>query len=153
MSTDRARQQANLRQLARHASATSDHPTIPVNGTGRENANPPICDFRKRKSEISLSAAASPRGGEHAEVYATAAVRPCGRADRPAGLLYSLQWKHNGTSPDLHLQLVRDPQRWFDMVSVTLLAALSRGDRSCETDSVPPLCLDENCTCNDFCPK
>jgi hypothetical protein len=28
--------------------------------------------------------------------------------------------------PELHLQLVRDPQRWFDAVSLTLLAELRR---------------------------
>jgi hypothetical protein len=28
----------------------------------------------------------------------------------PQRLLYSLQRKHNGTLPDLHLQFVRDPQ-------------------------------------------
>jgi hypothetical protein len=31
----------------------------------------------------------------------------------PQRLLYSLQWKHNGTPPDFHLQLVRDPQVRF----------------------------------------
>jgi predicted DNA-binding protein len=46
----------------------------------------------------------------------------------PDRLLYSLQWKRNGTPPDLHLQLVRDPQRWFDFVATLLLAALSKHD-------------------------
>jgi hypothetical protein len=46
----------------------------------------------------------------------------------PQRLLYSLQWKHNATPPDLHLQLVRDPHLWFDAVSLALLAELSRHD-------------------------
>jgi hypothetical protein len=37
-----------------------------------------------------------------------------------------LQWRHNGTPPDLHLQLVCDPQRWFDFVASMLLGALSK---------------------------
>jgi hypothetical protein len=32
----------------------------------------------------------------------------------------------NARPPELHLQLVRDPQRWFDTVSLTLLAELLR---------------------------
>jgi hypothetical protein len=39
-----------------------------------------------------------------------------------------LQWLHNGTPPDLHLQLVRDPQLWFDRVGTSLLSALMRHD-------------------------
>jgi hypothetical protein len=46
----------------------------------------------------------------------------------PQRLLYSLQWQHNGTAPDLHLQLVRDPATWFDIVGTTLLGALTRHD-------------------------
>jgi hypothetical protein len=44
----------------------------------------------------------------------------------PERLLYSLRWKHNGTPPDLRLQLVRDPRLWFDAVSLALLADLSK---------------------------
>jgi hypothetical protein len=43
-------------------------------------------------------------------------------------LLYSLQWRHNATPPDPHLQLVRDPQPWFDFVATMLLGALSKHD-------------------------
>jgi hypothetical protein len=46
----------------------------------------------------------------------------------PQRLLYSLQWQHNGTPPDLHLQLVRDPATWFDIVGTRLLGALTRHD-------------------------
>jgi hypothetical protein len=46
----------------------------------------------------------------------------------PQCLLYSLQWQHNGTPPDLHLQLVREPQLWFDRVGTSLLGALIRHD-------------------------
>jgi hypothetical protein len=46
----------------------------------------------------------------------------------PQCLLYSLHWQHNGTAPDLHLQLVRDPQPWFDRVGSSLLGALIRHD-------------------------
>jgi hypothetical protein len=58
------------------------------------------------------------------------AAAPTGEGKRfkidPRRLLYSLQWLHNGTPPDFHLQLVRDPQLWFDAVSLALLAELSR---------------------------
>jgi hypothetical protein len=47
---------------------------------------------------------------------------------RPRGEIYSLQWLHNGTPPDLHLQLVRDPQLWFDFVATMLLGELTRRD-------------------------
>jgi hypothetical protein len=40
----------------------------------------------------------------------------------------SLHWKHNATPPDLHLQLVRDPQLWFDFVVTMLLGELKRHD-------------------------
>jgi hypothetical protein len=46
----------------------------------------------------------------------------------PTRLLYSLQWLHKATPPDFHLQLLRDPREWFDAVSLTLLAELSRHD-------------------------
>lgn len=46
----------------------------------------------------------------------------------PAYLLYSLQWLHNGTPPDLHLTLVQEPSEWFDSVAYMLLDALSRND-------------------------
>jgi hypothetical protein len=46
----------------------------------------------------------------------------------PQRLLYSLQWKHNGSPPDFHLQLVRDPQLWFDFVATMLLGELKRHD-------------------------
>ena len=46
----------------------------------------------------------------------------------PRRLLYSLQWQHNGKPPDLHLQLVRDPATWFDIVGTRLLGALNRHD-------------------------
>jgi hypothetical protein len=62
------------------------------------------------------------------EVEDFTAAAPSGEGKKfkidPQRLLYSLQWKHDGTPPDLHLQLVRDPQQWFDMVSLTLLAEL-----------------------------
>jgi hypothetical protein len=66
------------------------------------------------------------------EVQDFAAAAPGGEGKKfdlePQRLLYSLQWPHNRTPPDLHLQLVRDPQLWFDMVSLTLLAELNRRD-------------------------
>jgi hypothetical protein len=40
----------------------------------------------------------------------------------------SLQWVHKATPPDFHLQLLRDPKEWFDAVSLTVLAELSRHD-------------------------
>jgi hypothetical protein len=46
----------------------------------------------------------------------------------PQRLLYSLQWLHNASPPDLHLQLVRDPAIWFDFVANALLGALSKND-------------------------
>jgi hypothetical protein len=42
--------------------------------------------------------------------------------------LYSLQWCHNATPPDLHLQLVRDPARWFAGVANLLVDELKRHD-------------------------
>jgi hypothetical protein len=39
-----------------------------------------------------------------------------------------LRWRHNGTPPDLHLQLVRDPQLWFDFGATLPLDALTRHD-------------------------
>jgi hypothetical protein len=41
--------------------------------------------------------------------------------------LYSLQWC-NATPPDFHLQLVRDPQLWFNFVVTMLLGELKRHD-------------------------
>ena len=46
----------------------------------------------------------------------------------PQRLLYSLQWQHNATPPDLHLQLVQEPREWFDRVASTLFGALNRDD-------------------------
>lgn len=46
----------------------------------------------------------------------------------PQCLLYSLQWQHNGTPPDLHLQLVCARQLWFDRVASSLFGALNRHD-------------------------
>lgn len=46
----------------------------------------------------------------------------------PQCLLYSLQWRHTGTPPDQHLQLVQEPQLWFDRVASSLLGALARDD-------------------------
>jgi hypothetical protein len=46
----------------------------------------------------------------------------------PQRLLYSLRWQRNGTPPDLHLQLARDPATWFDVVGTRLLGALTRHD-------------------------
>jgi hypothetical protein len=46
----------------------------------------------------------------------------------PAGL-YSLQWLHNATPPEFHLQLGKDePQIWIGFVIFTLLAGLRRHD-------------------------
>jgi hypothetical protein len=44
----------------------------------------------------------------------------------PQRLLYSLQWNHNGTPPDFHLQLATEPALWFDFVATLLLGALSK---------------------------
>jgi hypothetical protein len=44
----------------------------------------------------------------------------------PQRLLYSLQWKHNGTPPDFHLQLATEPALWFEFVATLLLGALSK---------------------------
>jgi hypothetical protein len=46
----------------------------------------------------------------------------------PQRLLYSLQWRHNAQPPDFHLQLVRDPQPWFDFVAAMPPDALSKHD-------------------------
>jgi hypothetical protein len=46
----------------------------------------------------------------------------------PQRLLYSLQWLHNSSPPDFHLQLVRDPAIWFEFVGTVLLGALKRHD-------------------------
>lgn len=46
----------------------------------------------------------------------------------PKCLVYSLQWQHNGTAPDLHLQLVCAPQLWFDRVASSRFGALNRHD-------------------------
>jgi hypothetical protein len=48
-------------------------------------------------------------------------------------LFYSLQWLHNGTPPDFHLQLVRDSREWFDSIATSLLGVLTRhSPRLCE---------------------
>jgi hypothetical protein len=54
-------------------------------------------------------------------------------------LLYSLQWCHNATPPDPHLQLVRDPQLWFDFVATMHSPSTIR---SCKIGSAPPRRLD-----------
>jgi hypothetical protein len=46
----------------------------------------------------------------------------------PQRLLYSLQWLHKGTLPDLHWQLVRESGEWFDSVATSPLGALNRHD-------------------------
>jgi hypothetical protein len=46
----------------------------------------------------------------------------------PERLLYSLQWKHNGTPPDFHLALLREPREWIDFVATMLLRELTRHD-------------------------
>jgi hypothetical protein len=46
----------------------------------------------------------------------------------PGRLLYSLRWKHNATPPDLHLQLVKEPDLWFEPVANLLLEALAKHD-------------------------
>jgi hypothetical protein len=59
---------------------------------------------------------------------------PSGDADAkrfkidPQRLLYSLQWKHNATPADLHLQLVKEPDLWFECVANLLLEALAQHD-------------------------
>jgi hypothetical protein len=46
----------------------------------------------------------------------------------PQCLLYSLQWLHNGTPPDLHLALAQElPAQWVNASNLTLLSALRRG--------------------------
>jgi hypothetical protein len=66
------------------------------------------------------------------EVQDFAAAAPGGEGKKfkidPQRLLDSLQWLHTATPPDFNLQLVRDPALWFDMISLTLLAELSRRD-------------------------
>jgi len=45
----------------------------------------------------------------------------------PQHLIYSLQWKHKGHPPDLHLALVRElPEQWVSAASLVLLGALRR---------------------------
>jgi hypothetical protein len=45
----------------------------------------------------------------------------------PQRLLYSPQWKHNGTPPDFHLSLVQHhPEQWINTANLTLLGALRR---------------------------
>jgi hypothetical protein len=39
-----------------------------------------------------------------------------------------LHWKHEGTPPDIHLRLARDPRLRFDFVATALLGALNRHD-------------------------
>jgi hypothetical protein len=41
----------------------------------------------------------------------------------PQRLLYSLQWRHNGTPPGLHLQLVNNPAICFEPVANMLLGS------------------------------
>ena len=48
----------------------------------------------------------------------------------PDRLLYSLRWKHNATPADLHLQLVKDPDLWFEPVANLLLEAVAQHDPS-----------------------
>ncbi len=43
-------------------------------------------------------------------------------------MLYALLRRHNVTPPDFHLQLVHDPQLWFEFVATVLLAELRRRD-------------------------
>jgi hypothetical protein len=43
-------------------------------------------------------------------------------------LLYSLRWKHNATPAELHLQLAKEPDLWFDPVANLLLEALAQHD-------------------------
>jgi hypothetical protein len=46
----------------------------------------------------------------------------------PDRLLYSLRCKHNATPSDLHLQLVKEPDLWFEPVANLLLEALAQHD-------------------------
>ena len=46
----------------------------------------------------------------------------------PGRLLYSLQWRHNATPADLHLQLVKEPDLWFEPIANVLLEALAMHD-------------------------
>jgi hypothetical protein len=66
------------------------------------------------------------------EVQDFTAAAPTGEGKKfridPRRLLYSLHWKHNATPPDFNLQLVRDPQLWFDFVATMLLGELKRHD-------------------------
>jgi hypothetical protein len=62
----------------------------------------------------------------------------------PQRLLYSLQWLHKGTPPDLHLQLVRESGEWFASAATSPLGALNRHDLSCATGCWPPLHLDHS---------
>jgi hypothetical protein len=73
---------------------------------------------------------ADTRAGREVEDFAAAALGGKGKKFKlePQRLLYSLQWRHNATPPDLHLRLVRDPQLWFDFVATMLLGALSNHD-------------------------
>ena len=48
----------------------------------------------------------------------------------PERLLYSLQWLHSGTPPDFELQLVRNPQLWYDTVSLAILPSFPSMPRS-----------------------
>jgi hypothetical protein len=43
----------------------------------------------------------------------------------PQRILFSLQWLHNATPPDLHLSVAQDEQ-WVSAVSLLLLGALRR---------------------------
>jgi hypothetical protein len=59
------------------------------------------------------------------------AAAPTGEGKRfkidPRRLLYSLQWLHNGTPPDLHLAFVQDlPEQWIGAANLVLLGALRR---------------------------
>jgi hypothetical protein len=45
----------------------------------------------------------------------------------PSRLVYSLQWKHKGHPPDLHLAFVQElPEQWIGAASLALLGALRR---------------------------
>jgi hypothetical protein len=58
------------------------------------------------------------------EVQDFTAAAPGGEGKKfkidPQRLLYSLQWKHSGSPPDFHLQLVKEPALWFDFVAALL---------------------------------
>jgi hypothetical protein len=95
------------------------------------------CGWRSSATSFSSTIRQTPPARESINCYlvegadfTTAAFDTDGKKFRfvPQRLLYPLQWKHNGTPPDLHLQLVSDPQQWFDMVSLTPLAELTRHD-------------------------